>query len=413
LGLLIAAYFLLAPLEDVLATSGNTVAKYFALAICLLALQPILRDARHRLRMDAVVGSLVYLAALAWVSVAWAQYPDSARTAASSYVLLIGLFVVVYFLDLSAGDISLIERLTVLGGWLSAAYIVYSGQLQDILSQRLVLTDTSDPNNLSALLALPAILSFHKFLRSESTKIRVVYFISFLGLSFLMVATGSRGAMLGLGAFLLVYAFLLSRSTGIRKLLTVVGGLLVVITVIISVIPAELRDRLFSLGGYTVDFTGQSTNTRSVIWSHVVEEVIPNMPLYGVGSGNAPDMLVPWYFDRRGVHSIYLNMIVEYGILGIPVFFGFLGALFIRNLRRSDYLRVSALIAFLVIAAFLDAFTKKYFWNAMIYIAIGLRAPDATTAHHPVTAVAERPKTVSGPARQLGSLAPATRGNNH
>jgi O-antigen ligase len=372
LGILIAIYYFLAPLEDALTISGNTIAKYFALGVCLLAVLQIL-DSRAKIHFDRIVGSLVYLALLSWVSLSWAENVGPARSAALTYSLLIGMFIVVYLLDLREADVRLIERSIVGGGLFCVIYMALGEGLGSILNQRLILTDSSDPNGLAALLALPGFLAIHKSLNTPHLASRVGYFLSALAIFIMIAATGSRGATLAIAAFFLIYSFMIAQAKGMRWFWILLGSAAVTFAVIVAIIPAELRERLFTLGGYTVDYLGQSEMTRSFIWQRVIGEVIPSMPVYGVGAGNAPDTVVPWYIERRGIHNLYLNMVVEYGLLGIPGLLVFIGTLIGRNKRRNDFFRVSALIAILVIAFFLDAFIKKYFWNSMMYAAIGLR----------------------------------------
>jgi len=372
MGFLIAVYFLFAPLEDVLSISGNTFAKYFGALICLFAIYPILTATRRVPQIDAVVAAVTYLAALSLASVTWAPDVSAAHTAATTHVLLIGLFVVVYWIDLSGADVRLIELFAIVGGLASAVYMLASGELASIWAQRLDLTSNSDPNNLAALLALPTALAFHRLLTANARSARVLYLASFLSLVILMVGTASRGAAVGLAFFFLVYAFLSAKGGPIWRFWVQIVGLVVVIGGIALVVPAQLRERLFSISGYTVDYSAGETGTRSVIWKHIVFDVLPHLPFYGVGAGNAPNTLYQWYFYQKGVHNIYLNMCVEFGVLGIPIFLLFLGVLFFRNLQRRDFFRVAVLVLYLVIAFFLDAFIKKYFWNGLIYVSIGL-----------------------------------------
>lgn len=54
------------------------------------------------------------------------------------------------------------------------------------------------------------------------------------------------------------------------------------------------------------------------------------MPIIGYGSGVASYVLAGVYGYLKGVHNTYLNMILEYGFIALPIFI-FLYIAYIRN----------------------------------------------------------------------------------
>ena len=94
------------------------------------------------------------------------------------------------------------------------------------------------------------------------------------------------------------------------------------------------------------------------------------MPLWGYGAGVPGYILIDFYGYIKGVHNTYLNIILEYGIIGITFFILFIYYIYSNIKKNGEILCNAILISMLVIIFFLDSFEKKYFWNAMMFITI-------------------------------------------
>lgn len=74
------------------------------------------------------------------------------------------------------------------------------------------------------------------------------------------------------------------------------------------------RDSLYLLGK-----VGRGTTGRSEIWSHILEEVVPDHLIFGVGAGAFREYTDP-FVNRRGLnksaHNSYINEIMTNGFLG-------------------------------------------------------------------------------------------------
>ena len=66
----------------------------------------------------------------------------------------------------------------------------------------------------------------------------------------------------------------------------------------------------------------------------------------------------------------YLNMIVEFGIFGIPAFLGMLFSLLRKEYKRGLFLEAALLIGVSGVIFFLNSYAKKFFWNVIMLLLI-------------------------------------------
>jgi O-antigen ligase len=202
----------------------------------------------------------------------------------------------------------------------------------------------SNPNDLAALTFLPLAMSV-SLLFSESKRgwVRWAAVVGVGVLPFLILATQSRGAFLSLAVTIALIGVTQGRrllrlyraQRGVTRLVLSVG----VILVVIKAAPHGLWDRVAGLKHATstenlqaVDPEG-SAEQRWEIW-RVGTSIFAENPITGVGVGAYP--LAHWRKMRnallytgefkgtavgyRDIHSMYLGLLAETGILGLLLF---------------------------------------------------------------------------------------------
>lgn len=162
--------------------------------------------------------------------------------------------------------------------------------------------------------------------------------------------TDSRGGWIGMLALLLVY-FLLLRLWWNDKLPRfwrkwllplVFGGLAgFLVVAVLSVEP--LRLRVMSIFAGRED---SSNNFRLNVWAAVLD-MIRDRPLIGIGPGNdAFNQIYPLYqrpnYSALSAYSIYLEVAVETGLIGLASFFWLLVVMIRQGLRQLSRLRLAA-----------------------------------------------------------------------
>lgn len=371
----LSLYFVAAPFEDLLSSYQGTLLKYLALLFSILVILDRIRARTPILRKDSLVVFALALLLLSWLSSVWSIDLDRTISRNVAYSLLLLFFVVGYSTTLTARELRFLRTSVILGGaGLSGYVLLLNPELTQTDYGRLVITDSNDPNNLAALMLLPLILSlFTAFARHDrrSTFLSLsLAGIATLVFSYIILLTGSRGGLLSVGIALVVFALSSGFSDLTRRVAVLVFGLSIVVLLVIPRLPPNLSERLFQADSYVSD-VGQS-GLRFDVWSVVVRHILPELPAWGVGSGNAPLLLSQWFGVLKGVHNTYLNMVIEYGVFGLPLFLAILLVLGVRSWRARDFERLALLAAICVSIFFLDSFAKKFLWNALLYVALGL-----------------------------------------
>ncbi|WGV99061.1 O-antigen ligase family protein [Vibrio sp. YMD68] len=186
-----------------------------------------------------------------------------------------------------------------------------------------------DPNDLSLVLLFPLAFSI-----GLSTTQRVPIITRFLALliTFLLmsaiIATQSRGGLLGSLAVIGIYAFKLIRSKTLLISLGVIGA-------IVLYFVAGISDR--SSGGAAEAGIDESAMGRIYAWEAAFKMAISN-PLTGVGLDNffANYFFYSSHWDglNHAVHSTWFGVLAETGFLGLIVFLGFITSL-ILSARKT------------------------------------------------------------------------------
>lgn len=366
--ILIALYFFLSPLEDVLNFGGGTILRYLAGLIVLTILWDDSLSSRS-LIINRDIKYVLYFIALGWLSVIWARDRSYAITRNIAYSLLPILFIFVIKRKYSQSEINVIETAIISGGVVAVAFIIASQGLSNMMAGRLVIMEESDPNGLAGRLILSLILAIKRIIVSKTLGSKLLNSLTSILLLIICLMTGSRGALLALAVSVTTYAAFMPFENKWRKMILLTSALLLAWQLINVFLPIDLIERLFEIDSYanSVDSSGQ----RGEIWKNIFEHVLPNMPLLGYGSGGGPVVLENIYRYRKGVHNTYINNLLEYGVLGLPVLLAFLWRLWRKMRKNKDVFRLCAFTSILVVAFFLDVYANKFFWNMLMYCSIG------------------------------------------
>ena len=168
--------------------------------------------------------------------------------------------------------------------------------------------------------------------------------------SLCLVLTFSRGGLIGFVVCLLVLLVLLVfwysvqlpakwRTLAIPILLASVAGVIILAVLLIE----PLRNRVASI------FVGRkdsSNNFRMNVWSSVLQ-MIHDRPIIGIGPGNnAFNKVYPLYmrarFSALSAYSIFLEVLVETGLIGLSCFLWLLVVTFNQGIQQLRRLRTFA-----------------------------------------------------------------------
>lgn len=364
----LAAYFFLAPLEDLLTGPVGTIARYIAIAFVVVG--AIESKGRFVFQKKAENYLVITLSVISILSLTWSIDFNTTLARLSTYLLLPGYCIFMSMLDFDREEFEFISKAAIVGALFTALYMFLTGSLS--FSGRVTVGESSDPNNFAARLLLPISLCFQQ---RGPVKIitRVFYYAAALLLLFCMLLTGSRGGLLA--AVVVAIVFLLLTGAYKKAAYLIVFAILafVVWYYILPSLPDFIRWRLFDSESYLLSEARETNRTH--IWQSVFQSIIPQMPIWGLGAGCSGIALSGVYGYIKGVHNTFLNMVCEYGIFGIGFFIALLSVLFVKLKARKCNLEAACLIGMCVVIFFLDSYAKKYLWNVIMiaYLAIMTR----------------------------------------
>jgi O-antigen ligase len=186
-----------------------------------------------------------------------------------------------------------------------------------------------------------------------------------------LLATGSRGPVLGLLAGLTCYVLLLRDRSSRRHLLSLWFGGLAVAMLAPQLIPGQNIQR--SLSVLLGSGSGLSSNGRFELWKEAWH-AFERHPVFGIGTGGF-GALQP---DERYPHNLFLEVASELGVVGLLLTVGIL-AFGLRSLIRTWRSAVPeerpavALVVALVVSALVNALLSSDIQNnSTLWLALGL-----------------------------------------
>ena len=194
-----------------------------------------------------------------------------------------------------------------------------------------------------------------------------------------IVASSSRGAMVGIGVVALWWMFAVNRRHRIRGLIAVA----VVAVATVAIVPEGSRDRFSDIGG------DETSTARQLRWQQGIE-MVQQYPVLGVGYANWSEYHIDHYQrgdSSRLSHNIFIQVWAELGYAGLLAFLFMIWAKFkvnghTRRLARKtpgdhrfSYAMAfgldGAMIGYLASGFFITVFYYPYFWfNLAMTIAL-------------------------------------------
>ncbi len=364
--MLLMVYFAIAPLEDVLANDAGSWAKY--LAILIIGIAIVEKGMMFDINLNVGTFCLLWLLILSVISTLWAIDYETSMSRIPAYLTVPGLCLFVSILSFSELEYKYLTNSIIVGGIIAAVYIYITNSEELLKGGRIVLNDVNDPNNLAALLLLPLAFSMGNLLKTNHKGLKAVYITCIVLISPIFLLTGSRGGLLSALIFLACYVLFSNKGNKFKTFISICAVIAILAIVVIPMLPENIYARLFSADEYIgEDATGSG---RTEIWEITIREIVPENILIGVGAGCAPVALIEFFGYFKGVHNIYLNMLCEYGLLGLPFFLIMLFYKWREQYRLKQYVEAALLVSICAVAFFLDAYPKKFFWNVLMILAV-------------------------------------------
>jgi len=234
-----------------------------------------------------------------------------------------------------------------------------------------------DPNDLALVLLYPMSFAIATFLeKSLSTFERLFSFSTFCILFYALLATQSRGGLLGFLAVSSLFAYNRVRS---KVLLLSGGGIAVAVLFIV----AGISDR--ASGGAAEEGIDESAMGRIYAWEAAWNMALDN-PIFGVGISNFYYNYFyyssHWDGQNHAVHSTWFGILAESGFVGLLLFISLIASTLIMSLKmlkkvnhdkHSPGIRVAlnaapaGIIGFIISGTFL---TQGFIWPVYLQVAL-------------------------------------------
>ncbi len=234
-----------------------------------------------------------------------------------------------------------------------------------------------DPNDLALVLLYPMAYAIASFLENQLTRFeRVFAFVVFVLLLFALLATQSRGGLLGFLAVVGLFAY-----NRVRSKIMLFGGGTVVLLILFAV--AGISDR--SSGGAAEEGIDESAMGRIYAWEAAWNMALDN-PFLGVGINNFIhnyfSYSTHWDGMNHAVHSTWFGVLAESGFLGLFLFVGLIVTTFTaawKILKNTDLAKLSpgmrvtvnaapaGIVGFVVSGTFL---TQGFIWPIYLQVAL-------------------------------------------
>lgn len=233
-----------------------------------------------------------------------------------------------------------------------------------------------DPNDLSLVLMFPVSFLAAELFDSAANKYRRLFAAVGLLLTISgVIATQSRGGLLGIAAILSFFLYQKVKNP-------IVVGLCALVAMLAMMVFAGIGDR--QSGGAAEGGVDESAMGRIYAWQAAINMAISN-PLTGVGVDN---FYVNYYFysphwdgKNHAVHSTWFQVLGETGFVGIGIFALLIASIYrslsrvycINALNHNDQVTVNAnalkagVIGFMVAGTFL---TQAFTWPLYIILAL-------------------------------------------
>jgi O-antigen ligase len=333
---------------------------------------------------------------VAGATILWSREPQA--TANSVFILcsLVAIYVLVALCPVDREILRRVENGLLLGGLACVGYglfqlVVFGGFPADppvpgVTDGRFG-NDLLGPNNQAVSLILPLLISLSRSVRAAERSQRVQYTAASALLLGGIVMTGSRGGLLATGVALLVLVAVTDRERGKTRLIAYAVAGAAIAAFIFLTHPFGLAER-------TVEV--DSSSGRTDIW-RVGLAACPQYCAFGAGWGTFPEVYADTQAsvaDARVLvgggayepHNVWVLVGIELGALGVVLLAAGLLLSFAEAWRLPTDLRgppLSGMAATVFAAAFLSNLEFKFFWMALMIIALSRNLSDDGEAVEP------------------------------
>jgi O-antigen ligase len=371
-------YVILIPFDSILDiigfAQGATLTKLLGiLTISVLSLKGFFE--KKFIQPTSVSLTLTLLVAYCFMTNVWAIRQGAVFSQLPTLVGLLVFYLIASSYKIQAREFDALTWCILFGGILASALTFYSFEngLSFEHTRRATVTlwdDSINPNVIGISLLMPLSICLRIILASHRKMLKILLLCTFLFMSYVVIITGSRKALIGVAIILAVY------NSHIKHKMTFSTLALVAIAALLLIAPDYLTERVAS----SLADRGAG---RLDIWD-VAIVAVKQYWLLGAGLGNFPLAFNKFMNEgggnfvgfARDAHNIYLMFLVETGIIGLSLLlwtfkkhYNLLKPRFVSDDLNVVMLRAS-FWSILFVGFFANIFLAKSFWLMLMMIAM-------------------------------------------
>lgn len=265
--------------------------------------------------------------------------------------------------------------------------------------------DIVNPNGLAFVILTAVPFLYYLIGGSKRKLVRLASVGLLVALLYALVLTGSRSGMVGL---LVIAAAIIFRSKH-RSAILVMAAVSAVL--LVGVMTPDMKDRYLSL----IDDGTRNAATTHGRMKHMMDEVrvATRHPLLGHGLGTSQEALSNEVGRYQPSHNLYLEAIIELGLVGTVIYLRFLGSIFgnLRQVRgaiaslgsrlaendekRQFYERCTGATLVLVVMCLVFSIASyglsEFYWYLIAGLSVALRKLLVAEAESPPVAASDQP----------------------
>jgi O-antigen ligase len=321
-GALLLLFVAALPWENALGYPSDTVSVVKLLGLLLLAAWVVqVAGGTQRLQLPASLFPVALFAGAIALSLLFSPEPSEGFVKTLRFVLYMMLLFLVIQLTEDRGHVRAILRVFVLSAAAAAAWALYRFLIAGDVPR--ASGPITDPNDFGYLQA--CVLPLAGYLLASEPRRRLLWGLCFALMAAAVLASLSRGALVGLGG-LLLWA-LVTRRVPLGGVVLGASSALAVAALALVIWSPLINDRLQSHGR----IAQQNVSSRQAFWSAAMR-MWEDHPVTGVGVdryGLEASTYVrnsQIVLDRPAAHNAYLEVLAETGGLGLLAFLAFLGS---------------------------------------------------------------------------------------
>lgn len=355
-------YFLCLPLGAMSIGSFGSMLKLVALIpIAVFLVQ------HPKISLTSPVIKQLLLTIIVSISILWSINVDATKDALEPQVLFLILLFAISGYRFYQRDIDALYKCLRWSSRITAVIVLVTGFY---IEGRLALGGIiiEDPNLLCAYFLYDIIAIIIDLLSKPGLKKSLFGIAGLIVYAYIIFSTGSRGGAIAIiGAILIAFMFYKEKGqTKVSKKVILVALLVAVVSFSLTIVSEDMLAR------YDISVITTSGGVHRIeTWQNALN-IFKNSSigrmLVGYGAGCTSPMLRQFGYFPRAMHNVFIQHLLEEGIIGLIIYLSFVFSFLIPCIRNKKFFELSVLIGMILLSLTTNIVKFKPYWNIQIFI---------------------------------------------